>query len=77
MEGTAPRKGVPTMRLRKGDVVTARRQIDGMNVPVVPAGSTGTVLATTLLGRPKKVFFAISDGWGMKKFSVDVRHGDV
>jgi hypothetical protein len=50
------------MRGRKGDAVTARRQIEGMDVPLVPAGARGTVLTTTMFGRPKKVFFAISDG---------------
>ena len=65
------------MRCRKGDEVTARRQIEGMNVPVVPEGSRGTVLATTMLGRPKKVFFAVSDGWGLKRFHVEVQRGDV
>lgn len=65
------------MRCRKGDAVTARRQIEGMDVPVVPAGSRGTVLTTTMLGRPKRVFFAVSDGWGLKRFQVSVRPGDV
>lgn len=61
----------------KGDTVTARRQIEGMNTPLVPAGSRGTVVATTLLGRPKRVHFAIADGWGVKRFQMDVRPGDV
>jgi hypothetical protein len=30
-----------------------------------------------MLGRPKKVFFAVSDGWGLKRFEVAVRRGDV
>jgi hypothetical protein len=30
-----------------------------------------------MLGRPKKVFFAASDGWGLKRFEVAVRRGDV
>jgi hypothetical protein len=65
------------MRCRKGDEVTANRQIEGMDVPLVPAGSRGTVLETTMLGRPKKVFFAVSDGWGLKRFHVNVQRGDV
>jgi hypothetical protein len=65
------------MRCRKGDEVAARRQIEGMNVPLVPAGSRGTVQATTMLGRPKTVSFAVFDGWGLKQFHVDVRRGDV
>jgi hypothetical protein len=48
-----------------------------MNVPEVPAGSVGTVKATTVLGKPKRVFFALTTGWGPKQFTVDVRPGDV
>lgn len=65
------------MSCRKGDAVTACRQIEGMNVPAVPAGSQGTVVATTLLGKPKRVEFVIADEWGRKQFEVDVDHGDV
>jgi len=48
-----------------------------MNVPEVPAGTVGTVKATTVLGKPKTVFFALTTGWGEKRFTVDVRRGDV
>jgi len=65
------------MRCHKGDVVKARRRIEGMDVPVVPAGTTGTVTATTVLGRPKRVSFVVSDGFGLKRFRVYVRSGDV
>jgi len=65
------------MGCRKGDEVTARREIEGMNVPLVHAGSRGTVVTTTMFGRPKRVQFAVSDGWGVKRFQVDVRRGDV
>jgi hypothetical protein len=65
------------MRCRRGDAVIARQKIQGMDRPLVPAGSRGTVLTTTMLGRPKKVFFAVSDGWGLKRFEVAVRRGDV
>ena len=65
------------MRCRRGDVVIARRQIDGMDVPLVPSGCRGTVVTTTMFGRPKRVFFAVSDGWGLKRFHVNVRPGDV
>jgi hypothetical protein len=65
------------MRCRKGDAVIARQRIEGMDVPLVPAGARGTVVTTTMLGRPKKVFFAVSDGWGLKRFHVTVRRGDV
>jgi hypothetical protein len=34
-------------------------------------------VTTTMLGRPKKVFFAVSDGWGLKRFEVMVNRGDV
>ena len=65
------------MRCRKGTAVTACHQIEGMNVPIVPAGTRGTVLTTTMFGRPKEVFFAVSDGWGVKRFHVRVGRGDV
>jgi hypothetical protein len=48
-----------------------------MNRPDVPAGTVGTVKSTTVLGKPKTVFFALATGWGEKKFTVDVRRGDV
>ena len=48
-----------------------------MNVPEVPVGTVGTVKSTTVLGKPKKVYFALSTGWGPKRFTVDVRPGDV
>jgi hypothetical protein len=48
-----------------------------MNRPEVPVGTIGTVESTTVLGKPKKVFFALSTGWGEKRFTVDVRRGDV
>jgi hypothetical protein len=62
---------------RKGDEVTARRQIEGMDVPLVPAGSTGTVVSTNVFGRPKRVQFVVADAWGDKHFQVEVRRGDV
>jgi hypothetical protein len=69
--------GVTEIRYRKGDSIVARRQIDGMNVPEVPAGSVGTVKTTTMLGKPKTVFFALATGWGEKRFTVAVQRGDV
>ncbi|WP_156752252.1 hypothetical protein [Mycobacterium sp. ACS1612] len=65
------------MRYRKGDSIIARRRIEGMNVPEVPVGSVGTVESTTVLGKPKKVHFSLATGWGPKRFTVDVRRGDV
>ena len=65
------------MRFHRGDGVVACRQIDGMDVPLVPAGSAGTVVTTTMFGKPKRVSFAVSDGWGLKRFHVDVRPRDV
>jgi hypothetical protein len=65
------------MRYRKGDSIIARRLIEGMNVPEVPAGTVGTVETTTMLGKPKTVFFELATMWGEKRFSVDVRPGDV
>lgn len=65
------------MRCHKGDAVIARQEIEGRDRPRVPAGARGTVVTTTMLGRPKEVFFAVSDGWGLKRFHVTVRRGDV
>ena len=65
------------MWCRRGDMVVARRDIDGMDVPRVPAGSRGTVIVATMFGSPKRVSFTISDGWGLKEFSVKVCRGDV
>jgi hypothetical protein len=48
-----------------------------MNVPEVPADTVGTVKTTTVLGKPKTVFFALATGWGEKRFTVAVRRGDV
>jgi hypothetical protein len=70
-------EGVRMMRCRRGDAVIARQEIEGRDRPRVPAGSRGTVVTTTMLGRPKKVFFAVSDGWGLKRFEVMVNRGDV
>ena len=70
-------KAIRTMRCRKGDAVIARRRIEGMDVPLVPAGAGGTVQTTTMFDKPKRVFFAVSDGWGVKRFHVNVRRGDV
>jgi hypothetical protein len=64
-------------RYKRGDKVTARSEIDGINVPDVPAGSTGTVVATTLLGRPKTVHFALETAWGTKQFHVGVHRRNV
>jgi hypothetical protein len=52
--------------------VTARSGIDGMNVPDVPAGSVGTVIETTLLGKPKTVHFELKTAFGPKQFEVGV-----
>jgi hypothetical protein len=65
------------MRYHKGDRVTAQREIEGIDVPHVEAGTTGTVVATTVLGRPKRVFFAIQTVWGPKHFHVNVGPRDV
>ncbi|MEN4473985.1 hypothetical protein [Mycolicibacterium cosmeticum] len=34
-------------------------------------------MATTLLGRPKRVEFIVDDGWGTKQFQVDVVPDDI
>jgi hypothetical protein len=62
---------------RRGDRVTASKMIFGMNVPPVPAGTPGTVVKTTLLGRPKKVSFPVRTGWGEAAVKVEVDPGDV
>ena len=64
-------------RYREGDQVIARQEIVGLDLPPVPRGTRGRVATTTILGRPRKVFFAVSDGWGLKRVRVDVRRGDV
>lgn len=64
-------------RYRKGDRVSARRRIEGFEVPLVPEGAEGTVVTTTLFGQPKRVAFAVSDGWGLKRFQARVRPSDV
>jgi hypothetical protein len=64
-------------RYKKGDTVTARSEISGMNVPEVPAGATGTVVATTLLGKPKTIHFALDTPWGPKQFQVGVHRRNV
>ena len=56
------------MRYHEGDRVTAQREIEGIDVPPVAPGTVGTVVATTVFGRTKKVFFAIQTGWGPKRF---------
>jgi len=64
-------------RYHKGDKVTAQRTIEDIDVPVVPEGAEGTVVTTTVFGRPKHVAFAVSDGWGLKRFQARVRPSDV
>jgi hypothetical protein len=66
-----------SMRYHEGDRVTAQREIEGIDVPPVAPGTVGTVVATTVFGRPKKVFFAIQTGWGPKRFNVNVGPQDV
>lgn len=59
-------------RYRRGDRVTARSEIGGVNVPDVPAGAVGTVVETTLTGRPKTIHFSLETPWGPKRFDVGV-----
>ncbi|MBJ7340377.1 hypothetical protein [Mycolicibacterium sp.] len=64
-------------RYKTGDQVTAQTDIAGINVPDVPAGSTGTVVSTTLLGKPKAVYFELETPWGTKHFQVGVHRRKV
>jgi hypothetical protein len=66
-------------RYRRGDKVKASATISGINVPDVPPGSVGTVVATTLAGRPKTVHFTLDTPWGRKQFEIGVhrRHIDL
>ena len=64
-------------RVHKDDLVSARRVIQGMDVPQVPKGAKGTVEATTVFGRPKSVCFAVSDVWGPKRVCVNVGRNDI
>ena len=59
-------------RYRRGDRVTARSEIGGVNVPDVPAGAVGTVVETTLTGKPKTIHFGLETPWGPKRFDVGV-----
>lgn len=59
-------------RFKTGDQVTARETIGGINVPDVPAGTVGTVVETTLTGKPKTIHFALETPWGPKRFDVGV-----
>ena len=64
-------------RFKTGDQVTARSAIGGINVPDVPEGSVGTVVATTLMGKPKTVHFALDTPWGRKQFQIGVHRRNV
>lgn len=64
-------------RYKRGDKVTARSAIDGINVPDVPAGSVGTVVATTVLGKPKTLHFSLETAFGPKQFDVGVHRRGV
>ena len=50
-----------------------------MNTPDVPPGAVGTVVRTTLLGKPKTVHFELTTAFGPKRFEVGVhrRHFDL
>lgn len=65
------------MAWHSGDVVTARREIDEMDVQTVPEGAAGTVEETTVFGRPKVVCFDVPTVWGPKRACVHVSRGDV
>jgi hypothetical protein len=65
------------MSWHRGDVVTACRQIEDMDVPAVPEGTEGTVESTTVFGRPKRVCFTVRTIWGKKRACVNVHRGDV
>ncbi|BBZ31114.1 hypothetical protein MMAD_54090 [Mycolicibacterium madagascariense] len=64
-------------RYRRGDRVTARSGIAGMNTPDVPAGAVGTIVRTTLLGQPKTVHFELTTAFGPKRFEVGVHRRPV
>ena len=65
------------MRYSKGDNVLAKRDLSGMNVPDVPAGTAGTVISVSILGRPRRVHFDLMTSWGRKSFDVEVHRGDI
>ncbi|KRD20498.1 hypothetical protein ASE48_01430 [Mycobacterium sp. Root265] len=58
-------------------MVTARREIDEMDVQTVPEGAAGTVEETTMFGQPKVVCFDVPTVWGPKRACVHVHRGDV
>jgi hypothetical protein len=70
--------GGEDVRYRRGELVTARRDFQGMNRPLVPEGSVGEVVSTTALtGRPKIVRFQLMTEWGPKTFTTYVTNEDV
>jgi len=65
------------MTWHNGDAVTARREIDEMDIQTVPEGAEGTVEQITVFGRPKVVCFDVPTVWGNKRACVHVHRGDV
>ncbi|MCV7420722.1 hypothetical protein H7K45_09255 [Mycobacterium yunnanensis] len=59
-------------RYKRGDRITTLSDIGGINVPDVPAGAVGTVVQTTLTGKPKTIHFDLETPWGHKRFDVGV-----
>jgi hypothetical protein len=70
--------GGEDVRYRRGELVTARRDFQGMNRPLVPEGTVGEIVNTTVLtGRPKTVRFQLMTEWGPKTFTTYVTNEDV
>jgi hypothetical protein len=65
------------MHFRKGDRVTASRELGEIDAAAVPEGTEGTVLETSLIGSPKLVAFVVNDMLGEKHIELLVDRGDV
>jgi hypothetical protein len=65
------------MFYRKGDRVTARKELDVDAIAAVPAGVEGRVVSTTLFGSPSRVMFEMDTVTGSKRMVLFVHRGDV
>jgi hypothetical protein len=62
---------------RKGNRVRAAKDLVEFDSAFVPAGTEGTVVATTVLGSPMRVRFEIDTMVGAKHVTMAVQRGDI